>query len=73
MFCSDCIGRAFYYLLFMSAVMNANTFSFVLIFDMFVSFGAEFSEEVDANFLCNLLRGGKLLVCSRSSENVSSL
>lgn len=53
--------------------MNANTFSFVLIFDMFVSFGAELSGEVDANLLCNLLRGGKLSVCSCSSENVSSL
>lgn len=73
MFCSGCIGRTFYYMLFMSAVMNAKTFLFVLIFNIFVSFGAEFSGEVDANFLCNLLRGGKLSVCSCSSENVSSL
>lgn len=58
MFWADRVGGFFYCMLFMSIVMNANTFLFVLIFDMVGSFWTEFSEEPDANFLYNLLRGG---------------
>lgn len=57
-FWADCVGGIFYCVLFTSIVMNANTSSFVLIFDTFGSFWIEFSEEPDANFLYNSLRGG---------------
>lgn len=40
-------------MLFMSTVMNTNTFLFVLIFDIFGSLQAELSKELDANFLNN--------------------
>lgn len=59
MFWADCVGGIFYGVLFMSIVMNVITFSFVLIFDIFGSFWTQFSEEPDANFLYNSLRGGK--------------
>jgi len=52
----------------MSVVMNANTFLFVFIFDMFRSFWREFSEEPDANFLYSSLRGGEFLICSKILE-----
>lgn len=60
MFWSGCVGGIFYCVLFMSIVMNAKAFSFVLIFDMFGSFWMEFSEELDANFPYHSLRGGEV-------------
>lgn len=37
--------------------MNAITFLFELIADMFCSFWTEYLEEPDANFFCKSLRG----------------